>query len=482
MPTIFISYKRDAKDDEFLVKVIQDHFAADHDIFIDKQIPPGAEWAKRIKDELESRDFVFVLMSEASIASEMVRGEIETVRNAFDGSKPRLVPIRVRYAGKYPYPLNAYLDQLQWADWAGEHDTDKVLKQLASTLNGADVSPASSPAPRVSVPPPSLNVEDCHVVRDEENTAVRLLTRTSGIGVTLNLVGPRQMGKTQLLQRANRAARTAGKHVAVIDFKLFDGATLRDNFYESFCLLLSDALAVDVPIASSFGKFPPPYACTRHIKSALSQRAGRTVLVLDELTRLIAFKDHADFFAMLRSWHESRPDGAQFDNLDLVLVAALDLHDFTKGKNSSPFNVGTSIVLKDFKESETLALVQNRTQRVSLAAASKLHGLLSGHPWLTQLALDAVEGNSLTLSEASTVAELLVENGPFNDHLRSGLFGLQALPPTAQSELAAALAGRSCSESTFATLAGAGFLSGTAAIPRARCALYKTFFQQYFPA
>ena len=46
----------------------------------------------------------------------MVRGEIEIARHhAATDLAPRILPVRLAFDGPLPYPLNAYLDGIQYA-------------------------------------------------------------------------------------------------------------------------------------------------------------------------------------------------------------------------------------------------------------------------------------------------------------------------------------------------------------------------------
>lgn len=488
MARIFISYKRNAEDDETLSRMLREHLASEHQVFVDKQLAPGAEWAKRISQELQSSDFVLVLLSRQSVSSEMVIGEVEAVRRAFDGRKPRLVPIRVNFDEDCPYPLGAYLGPLQHVAWHGPEDTDLLLNQLAATFAGRDLDSSSRPSRRLcavtggeSVPVRDSGpiVQSGYLVRDVERYAVNLLRDVEKKGITLNVVGPHQMGKSMLVRHACKAARQAGKRVALIDMKLFDGATLKERFYECFCQMIADELEIELALPSSWAAYPRPHSCTKYLEKLLRKTDSRVVLVLDELERLLRLTGYDDFFSMLRHWHENQ-DEDTFARLDLVLIATLDLHRFTTRVTSSPFNVGQRLELNDFTLEETRLLAQARG--IPADIAERLHQLLGGHPWLTNLAFDAYTSNKLRLTAQSTSEDLLTESSPFLDHLRQCLFRLQALESEAQEDVGRAFHGKPCSEAAFVHLQGAGFLRGVAAAPKPRCELYGAFLRRYFCA
>ena len=90
-----------------------------HSVFIDRTLAVDQPWAKEIESEVRNSDCLIVFLTAQSSQSEMVQGEIEIAREqaAKAAGKPRGLPVRVAYAGPLPYPLNAWLDPIQYALW-----------------------------------------------------------------------------------------------------------------------------------------------------------------------------------------------------------------------------------------------------------------------------------------------------------------------------------------------------------------------------
>ena len=85
--------------------------------FIDQRLTVGQAWAQEIERRFAKSDYLVVFLTADSSRSEMVRGEIEMARHhAAVASRPRILPVRVNFDGPLPYPLNAYLDSIQYAD------------------------------------------------------------------------------------------------------------------------------------------------------------------------------------------------------------------------------------------------------------------------------------------------------------------------------------------------------------------------------
>ena len=42
------------------------------------------------------------------------------------------------FDGSLPYPLNAYLDLIQYAKWSGPQDTPRLIQELLSSMAGEE--------------------------------------------------------------------------------------------------------------------------------------------------------------------------------------------------------------------------------------------------------------------------------------------------------------------------------------------------------
>jgi hypothetical protein len=106
-----------------------------YDVFLDRHLTIGVEWAREIKARIRSSDAVIVLLSAASIQSEMVTCEVEIAHEAAQQhGKPALLPVRVAYAGPLSEPLARILGPRQQTAWEGSADDRRLLDQLLHAL------------------------------------------------------------------------------------------------------------------------------------------------------------------------------------------------------------------------------------------------------------------------------------------------------------------------------------------------------------
>jgi AAA-like domain/TIR domain len=314
---IFLSYKRNVEPDQSLAgDVVASLSGAGHSVFIDQRLTVGQAWAEEIEKQVRQSDYLIVFITAESSRSEMVRGEIEIARHhAATNSCPRILPVRLSFDGPLPYPLNAYLNKIQYAVWNGASDTPRLLGELLDAVGG-DTPPSSGPsgppaegeahfppayAAPLPVPGGTLDIDDpWYLQRPTDATALRLIREP---GQTLTIKGPRQMGKSSLLMRTVSAGMDLGKRVALLDFQLVDedGKAHADLFFRRFASWVAEQL--DLP--DSVDKFwnagySSPQNCTRYMEQhVLGPLGAPCILAIDETDAIFQTTFSQDFYSML---------------------------------------------------------------------------------------------------------------------------------------------------------------------------------------
>jgi len=109
---VVLLYKRDIQPDENLLKLLEAKFIEHgNQVFIDRHMAIGVEWAREIERQIWNSDAVIPLLSAYSISSEMLAYEIQIAHEAArkQNGKPHILPIRIKYQGPLPAPLAAIL-------------------------------------------------------------------------------------------------------------------------------------------------------------------------------------------------------------------------------------------------------------------------------------------------------------------------------------------------------------------------------------
>jgi hypothetical protein len=437
----FISYRRRVDSDRVLAGYLCDGLkAAGHEVFIDVDIPVGTEWAAEIGRRIDWCDCLVVLLSEQSVQSEMVQGEVRLAHHRGQpNGRPRVLPIRVGYEGPLGYELECYLAPLQYISWHAPADSSVILKRLLGLPSIASetrlVPPSEAPAPaagaaKESAARPSPSV-DPRLSRKRPGGAIRgndpfyihrsaddrITEIAAGCGETLVIKGPRQMGKTSLLMRYIDEGYRRGKHCAFVDFQGFANSDLEDyltflsRLTSTFLRCLDLAETVAVPRYASQQQFA--FFVEDHI---IRRVGGPLILALDEVDRVLGRPYQRDFFALLRAWHNDRAKPqSPWEQVDLALVIATEPYVLIDCSDQSPFNVTLPIEPGPYPRAALDELNARYGRLLGTPEVDQLFELLSGHPYLTRLAFyRLVTGMSFRrlLEDAASA------DGPFGEHLR----------------------------------------------------------------
>ena len=491
---VFISYKRNVEPDHSVAGRVFDALQQlGHTVFIDRTLRVGQEWAKEIEAKVRGADFLIVFLTTESSGSEMVKGEVEIARNqaALSGSAPMILPVRLAFTGPLPYPLNAWLDPLQYAIWRGEADSDRLTQELVAAVDGAGLpasplklKPASqrdgSPLHSAPLPPPGggLDVDDpWYISRDSDASALRIISQQ---GVTLVIKGSRQMGKTSLLVRTLSVAMDLGKRCALIDFQMLGQESLSNSttFFRRFGRSVAEGLDLQQDVTQSWDpNLADSQNLTRYMeKQVLQSLDAPVVLAVDEADMLFQSEFLYDFFGMLRSWHNARANPLKkkiWKRLDLALVTSTEPYLFIDRDHESPFNVGEVLALSDFRRDQIAELNDLHQSPLFPPELDRLYDLLHGQPYLTRKAFYVVKSG---LTPSQLFARASEDAGPFGDHLRNYFLRLLNHP-----ELAAALKqvslGRGCTDRKLAyRLESAGLVKAESGRTVPRCNLYADYF------
>jgi serine/threonine protein kinase len=480
---LVLLYKRDSQPDEQLLSLLETQLVAQgYRLFIDRHLKIGIEWAKEIERQLRSADAVIVLLSAASVSSEMLAYEVQVAQEAAqERGKPRLLPIRVSYQGPLPDSVAGILGPIQHAVWNGPNDTQQVLERLLAALR----APAQPLATRRKLEPVggAMPLDSrFYIVRPTDEEFGEAIARRESIVL---VKGARQMGKTSLLARGLQQARQSGARVVLTDLQMLNAVHFQS--LERFFLTLAEAVAEQLELEVLPGdswnpQRGPSINFTSYIRrEVLGKLSAPLVWGLDEVDRLFGHNYASEVFGLFRSWHNARaldPSGP-WHRLTLAIVYATEAHLFITDINQSPFNVGTPLTLQDF----TIEQVDELNRRYGSpltrpAELARFFSLVAGHPYLVRRALHELAARNITLAFFESKADR--DEGPLGDHLRR-LLVLLSQDAALCDAVRGVLQGRPCSTpESFYRLRSAGVLVGDSAEEaRLRCGLYATYLTRH---
>lgn len=479
-PRVALLYKRNAQPDGYVLQMLESSFRdAGYDVFVDRHMKIGMEWAHEIERNIRIADAVIPILSEASIKSEMMNYEVETARSAAQAQhgKPKLLPVRVAYKGSLGETLDAILNPLQYALWTDQQDDAPVVKQLLQAMQGKE-----EPEPQVIDEGPRKGAlpldSKLYIPRPSDESLAQALRRKDTI---ILVKGGRQMGKTSLVVRGLKQARETGATVLYTDLQKLNTSDLSNiqQFYIALAHMLADQLDIDTDIEDTWKERQAPSVnFERYLKKQIMPKAHEHLYwALDEVDRLFTTEFGSEVFGLFRSWHNERasnPD-TPLNALTMIISYATEAHLFIADPNQSPFNVGTKLELRDFNMEQEEAL--NKLFGKPLFTDEQIkhfYELVNGQPYLVNRGLHELATSKMPFEEFTATADR--DEGPFGDHLRRILVMLARDPRMIEAVHAVLDGNNSLTMESFYRLRAAGIVIGEdASSAKMRCVLYANY-------
>jgi hypothetical protein len=299
-------------------------------------------------------------------------------------------------------------------------------------------------------------------------------------GSLIRIRGPRQMGKTSLLNRVLAHATQQGDQTIRMNLRKADKVifTNLNKFLRWFCLNISRQLNLDLKLDDYWDEeIGSKVSCTGYFQFYLLEQLDTNLVIgLDEIDTIFNYPDIAeDFLALLREWHEEATIEASWQKLRLIIAHSTEVY-IPLNIHQSPFNVGLPLRLPPFNLEQVNTLAQRHGLTWSRAETQALTAMVGGHPYLIRLALYYLAHQDLTLQQL--LQDAPTHAGVYRDHLRRCLGNVKQQP-----ELAAAMKQVVIAESPVQLESVAVYqldsmglvhLNGNQVIPS--CELYRQYF------
>jgi len=503
---VFISYQHvnpDMQSAQALVDLLAE---TGIQVIYDRQIEVGERWVQWIDDQVRRSTFLIVLISATSIRSDMVRQEIRIAHeySRENGGNPRILPIRINYTGALPYDLAAYLDPLQYLLWTDGTPAEEIADKLLPVLVREELTTLEQPINSegeqqqselfaqtlaLGAPLPSADflLETGAVKQDspfyvKRSCDTTLFTHGKGNGVTMVIKGPRQVGKSSLLARFYADVRDSGATCFMLDFQSIDEERFTDlqTLLKFIARRIEKTLRLTCHVNDIWDdEEGPKINIMDYLQQALIDASDKQIyLFFDEVDRVFPYKFSNDFFSTLRGWHNERAHNRSWNKLNLVLVHSTEPHLWITDEFQSPFNVGYTIQLDDFTTDQVSFLNAGYGRPLSETDLADFCDLTGGHPLLVRQGLFSMSQKG---SGYPGFREGALElHGPYGDHLKRYLWGLQQNKALNSAFLEIIRRGRSSDELHFYKLRAAGLVKGESRDrAQPRCRLYEQFFGRH---
>ncbi len=479
---IVLLYKRNLQPDEKALLFLEERLRArGHDVYVDRHLKIGVEWANSVELRIREADVVIAIVSPKSLQSEMLEFEAETAHDQYSQTgKPIILPVRIGSFEEIEGPIGAIINSLNHFIWHDEGDNQRLATELLSAIN----EPYRNLAEEVKLEPVGGAVppdSPFYIARATDHEFLNALANRETI---LLVKGARQMGKTSLLAQGSQFARGKGWRCGLTDFQKLNASQLAQE--ELFYKLLAATLARQLKFKYDFENewidiFGANLNMENFLRELLDSAEEPLVWFMDEVDKLFTAPYASDFFGLVRSWHNSRSTepGGPWDKLTVVISYATEAHLFIQDVNQSPFNVGRRLELKPF----TLQQVADLNGRYgtplrSYQEVEAVYALIGGQPFLVRRALDALATGRVNF--ASLFDEADRDEGPFGDHLKRILVSVSRLP-SVTAYVKSLLSGAPSNDAdAFYRLLAAGVIEqNLAGDVRFRCKLYQRYLQNH---
>ena len=416
-----------------------------------------------VGEHLNQCDYLLLLLSEESAASEIVLEEVQLAQELYQKNlkKPIILPICLDFLSQnyLSFDLLSYLQHLQPWQWNSAGNPSKLVSELVAVLregrtglpanselalNWSPIAPMREPAIAQPLPAAAPELPGGQVALassfyiPRSPIELRCYETITQPGALIRIKAPRQMGKTSLMARILQFAEQQGSRTLALSFQLANKRIFAnsDTFLQWFSAIIGQELGQLEPLVKCWELadiIGSNLCCKAYFEQyLLSESSAPLTLGLDEVDRVFESPEIADdFFGLLRALHEEAKRRDIWKKFRLVVVHSTEVY-IPLDVNKSPFNVGLPIELPEFNWQQVQELARRHGLVWSAGEVEELMALVGGHPYLLRLGMYHIVREDVTLNQL--VREAPTEAGIYGDHLRRHLWNLEKY-----SELMAAM-------------------------------------------
>ncbi len=222
-----------------------------------------------------------------------------------------------------------------------------------------------------------------------------------------------QMGKSSLIAHTAEQLNANAHHAVLIDLSQFPLPPREDEWFHKIVRILDDSLDLSTdPITwwENQQEVPPPIRLTQLItKVILPELTSPLVLFIDEIERTAALPFRKHFFEWLARLYESRGTHSILYRLSFVVCGVATPSQLIPEDWPLLFQWSHRVALSDFTLPEALLLAEGLSLPTEAAneTVQWIYRWTNGHPYLTQLLCQLLEGQHRTTWVEAEVDECI---------------------------------------------------------------------------
>lgn len=361
--------------------------------------------------------------------------EIEVLRGAWEGKSYGKIAEQLFLTDNYISGDVGYRLWKKLSAALGEEVTKKSFRQaLKREWQKTSSTPTSNCAIALKFPDGPVELDSPFYVQRPpiESDCYKEIVKP---GALIRIRGPRQMGKTSLLNRIMAYAAQQNYRTVRINLRNAEKTVFANlnKFLRWLCLNASRQLNLEPNLDKYWDEeIGSKVSCTGYFQShLLEQLETNLVISLDEIDVIFSYLDIAeDFLALLREWHEEATIQESWQKLRSIVSHSTEAY-IPLNIHQSPFNVGLPIKLPPFDRQQVQTLAQLHGLNWTVENTQRLMAMVSGHPYLIRLALYHLARKDVTLQQLLQDAPTCA--GIYSDRLRHCLGNLKQQPELAST-------------------------------------------------
>jgi hypothetical protein len=234
----------------------------------------------------------------------------------------------------------------------------------------------------------------------------------------------RQMGKSSLMIRTAQSLRERGFKTAIVDLTTIGAMVTVSEWYLGLLSRIKSQLQLQADVQAFWTERDFLSAQQRFFDFLhdilLNEIDDKIAIIIDEIDTTLSLDFRDGFFATIRAVYNARADDTVYNRLNFVLLGVATPTDLIKDPKSTPFNIGSPILLQEFRYADATPLREGLDMYYPRQGALLLKRIFywtNGHPYLTQrLCLAAIGARIQMLDDAKIDA--LVAKSFFSDEGR----------------------------------------------------------------
>jgi hypothetical protein len=236
------------------------------------------------------------------------------------------------------------------------------------------------------------------------------------------VLNARQMGKSSLQIQALEGLPPDQFQCASIDLSDIGTNTTDQQWYYGFIeqLVRVFSLSHKVDIEAWWKQrdlLTPVQRLSHFIEDVfLVEISQNIVIFVDEIDTTLRLNFTDDFFALIRSFYNKRALNPEYKRLTFCLLGVAAPSDLIQDEQRTPFNIGTSIDLKGFTQSDAAPLAEGLKEIVTpptdvLDVLAEILEKTGGQPFLTQFFCQLlVTESQISDTNVTQIFQYIVEN------------------------------------------------------------------------